>query len=63
MPDRYTLASKFDDLRSSLARAERRLHLSQPVRSADFYAEAERLLDALTERVQRAVDEADRTRS
>ncbi|MFW6598136.1 hypothetical protein ACQBAU_16230 [Propionibacteriaceae bacterium Y2011] len=61
MPSRYELNPKLDRLRAVLAKAERKLHLAQPIRSADLYAEAERAVDALVERYQRITDEAEAT--
>jgi hypothetical protein len=59
--DRYALADATAQLRATLAKAERKLPLSQPVRSWDLYADAIAEIDALTARMQARINDAHAT--
>lgn len=57
-PGRQDLYKAYDRLRATLAKAERNLHLGQPIRSTDLYAEAIAYIDELTRRAQDAIENA-----
>ena len=60
MSNRAELHRAIGDATKTLAKAERRLHLGQDVRSAHLYAEAVRALDEITEHANAAIANADR---
>lgn len=60
MSTRTDLHQAIGRLQSTLAKAERRLHLGQPLRSTDLYAEAIEAITQLTADIQERVDQATR---
>jgi hypothetical protein len=56
--DRYTLNKSLSKLQATLAKAERKLPLSQPVRSWHLYADAITAIDTLTTQIQARIDNA-----
>ena len=58
MSSRYELGPRLDALRATLAKAERKLPLSQPIRSADLYNEAIKTVDEMIERFNEVIEQA-----
>lgn len=58
MSSRYELHPRLAALQAILAKAERKLPLSQPIRSADLYDEAIKTVDEMIERFGEIIEQA-----
>ncbi|WP_326637308.1 hypothetical protein OG884_26610 [Streptosporangium sp. NBC_01755] len=58
MSSRYELHPRLSALQATLAKAERKLPLSQPIRSADLYDEAIKTVDEMVERFGEIIEQA-----